>query len=64
MGIKIAKPIYPWFLGPQETRRLEVQEALSEDLRKGLLAGFLGETIFLDCVGTPNAAYKGIRVAA
>ena len=46
-------------------RRLEAQEAWSKDSRKGLLAGLLGETIFQDhCVGTPHAAYKGIRVAA
>ena len=53
-----------WFLGPQETRRLKVQEAQSEDSRKGLLAGILGETILQVCVGTPHAAHKRIRVAA
>ncbi len=55
---------FRWFLGPKESRRLEAQEAWSKDSRKGLLAGLLGETIFQDCVGTPHAAYKGIRVAA
>ena len=34
-----------WFLGPQKTRRLEVQEARSKDSRKGLLTGLFGETI-------------------
>ena len=47
-----------WFLGPQKTRRLEVQEAWSEDSRKGLLAGLFGETILRDCVGTPHAVHK------
>ncbi len=47
-----------WFLGPQKTRRLEVQEAWSKDSRKGLLAGLCGETILRDCVETPHAAHK------
>jgi hypothetical protein len=53
-----------WFLGPQETQRLEVQEARSKDSRKGLLVGPFGETILQDCMRTPHAAHKRIWVAA
>ena len=45
-------------MGPQKTRRLEVQEAQSKNLRKGLLVGFFEETILRDCMGTPHAVHK------
>ena len=54
---------FRWFLGPQKTRRSEVQEARSKDSRKGLLVGFLEKQFSGDSVGTTPAAHrrKGYR---